>query len=84
MCSEPICLEVVGIYCPVVECIDTAASKCKTIGLRADFSEATFTETVRTESTAVEDECATSAGIGFLLWERAIEGKKNNEGDADR
>ena len=51
--------------------------------MRADLAEAAFTETIRTKSTAVEDECAVSAGIGFLFWERTIEGKKDDEGDAD-
>ena len=58
-------------------------SKRETVRLGADFAEAVFTETVRTQSTVVEDKCATSAGVSFLLWECVVEGKKDNEGDAD-
>ena len=42
-----------------------------------------FTKTVRTKSTVVEDECATGAGVGFLLWERAVENEEDDKGDAD-
>ena len=76
-------LEVVGIYCPVVECVNAAASKCETVRLRADFGEATFTKTIRTKSTAVEEEFAASAGVGLFLWEHVVEGEKDYEGDAD-
>ena len=75
--------EVVGIYCLIVECVDTATSQCKTVGLRTDLSEATFTETVRTDLSVVEGEFAASAGVDFPLWEHAVEGEKDDEGDAD-
>ena len=75
--------EVVGIYCPVVECIDTVTSQPKTVGLQTDLSEATFTETVRTDLSVVEGEFAASAGVDFPLWEHTVESKKDDEGDAD-
>ena len=37
-----------------------------------------------TKSTTMEDERAMSAGIGFFLWERAVESEEDDEGDADR
>ena len=70
---KPACLSVVGIYCPVVKCVDTMTSPCESIGLRADFTEATFTKTVRTKSTAVEVAFTASAGVYFLLREVDVE-----------
>ena len=78
-----VCSEVVGIYCPVVECVDATTSKRETIGLRADFGEATFTKTVRTKSTEVEVLFAASAGVDLFLWERGVGCEEDDEGDAD-
>ena len=75
--------EVDGIYCPVVECVYTTTSPSKTVGLRADFGEATFTETVRTKSTAVEVAFAASAGVDFLLREADVEREEEYEYNAD-
>ena len=76
-------LEVDGIYCPVVECIYAATSSCETVGLRADFGEATFTKTVRTKSTAVEVAFAVRARVDFLLREVEVEREEDYEYDAD-
>ena len=62
-------LEVIGVYCPVIKCVDAAASKRKTVGLSADFGEAAFTKTVGSDSSMVVDDFAMSAGIGLFLWE---------------
>ena len=58
-------------------------SEHKTIGLRADFCEAAFTETIRTKSTEVKVLLATSAGVDLLLQERGVEREEDDEGDAD-
>src|ERR1700761_7862302 len=80
---KPVCLQVVGIYCPVVKCIDTTSSPCETVRLRADFGEATFTETVRTKSTAVEVAFTVRARVNFLLREVEVEREEDNEYNAD-
>ena len=76
-------LEVDGIYCPVVECVYAATSPSETVGLRADFCEATFTETVRTKSTAVEVAFTARAQVDFLLREVEVEREEDDEYDAD-
>ena len=55
----------------------------ETIGLRADFCEATFTETVRTKSTAVEVAFTARAGVNFLFWEVEVERKEDDKERAD-
>ena len=75
--------EVNGIHCPIIECVNTVTSPCETIGLRADFLKATFTETVRTKSTAVEVAFAARAGVDFLLREVGVEREEDDEYDAD-
>ena len=59
------------------------SSTCETIGLRADFAEATFTKTVETESTVVEVAFTASTGVDFLLREGDIEHEEDDEYDAD-
>ena len=83
MIRDQFALEIDGIYCPVVECVDAATSPSKTVGLRADFGEATFTDTVRTKSTTVEVAFTTRARVNFLLREVEVEREEDNEYDAD-
>ena len=76
-------LEVNGIYHPVVKRVDAATSSSETVRLRADFAEATFTETVRTKSTAVEVAFIVRAGVDFLLREVEVYREEDDEERAD-
>ena len=58
-------------------------STCESVGLGADFTEAAFTETVRTKLTAVEVAFTTSARVNFLLREVDVEQEEDYEYDAD-
>ena len=77
------CLEVLGIYCPIVKCVYAVTSECETIRLRANLQKAPFTETLMVKSGAMEDLFTVSTGVDFLLREVGVEQEEDDKGDAD-